>query len=931
MGTILDDDAPPTVYVRGNAAAEDAGVVPFSISLTSNDTERPVSVHWATRSGTAILDAGSAYPIYPATAGSDYQPASGTVTFQPHQTSQFIDIPIVRDGVNETTPGNYAHYAEYFEVDLSDATNATIVTSYLSASIIYENYDAAWGPVNIEMDSNGDGTINTDDEAVEDQFPGRILHVGEDIIIPGNVSPSGGHFYEVFTTFPGFDYISNGAIDVYSSASGELHIRGAWPGRTILGLRLGDRYDTIAITVVASDVTVDLDVDSDNDGRITSTDDPADDPTYEVQSGGKLIATSDADDAEHSELAEARLSISIPPELSPSDLARLVVRLDSTAASSAVRIWRNSDRTGSIDLGHTWTLSQFATEFSGLSGSVWVEALQTGSYLLQFVLAGQAGQEVQRDEAAIKATQLTEIEYRSAGLDSNGQDATGELTHDNIIGMGGWRFYPDGKDFEHRDRGRNIVRVRAKITPAVAGVTVYFKAFDVDDPSNTTEVDPTPLGSDNRGSLDAGDVRMPGPSNNGDHYEGRLGRVLNGKPVGDFLAERSIVAVKTNADGIAEVDLLTTFAPGDNFRVSASTNKRATDDLIINDPNSPQETPNDVPSDLTNPNGPKFPGKATEQLSIWRHLHVEHDIMKQTVGDKQVGLITGSQQLPGGIVVLSTNLRGVAENEFQGGILRVQNVNYVIVGNTGGNNVTVQVLAVIGVPHVMATFYQDDWTAAGNAFPKTRVDTTDTTGMFDYLRKVGNFDENRFREAYIQPELNTLAVFNSKTTDAKSMLDANPEVLKENLDKAIASKRGTRHKGDETDLFWVVYVATAFQSDENRDYDPSSEGPLVGTTNEVAGKGEMSMLFMETIRDFLATGPDVPAWLTMEEARARVAVHEIAHQLFGRGHFLDDQGIHRNDMHNIMDKFAILVERDSFYFADEDIDWLRDIWHSPGQ
>jgi hypothetical protein len=53
-----------------------------------------------------------------ATAGSDYTPASGPVTFLPGQTSRPVSVPVLGDDVVEAD--------ETFQVNLSSPTNATI-------------------------------------------------------------------------------------------------------------------------------------------------------------------------------------------------------------------------------------------------------------------------------------------------------------------------------------------------------------------------------------------------------------------------------------------------------------------------------------------------------------------------------------------------------------------------------------------------------------------------------------------------------------------------------------------------------------------------------------------------------------------------------------------------------------------------------------
>lgn len=115
---------------------------------------------------------------------------------------------------------------------------------------------------------------------------------------------------------------------------------------------------------------------------------------------------------------------------------------------------------------------------------------------------------------------------------------------------GGQRIFPD-KDDPNANIDRyihNTVQVKALVTPAKQGVKVYFKSYDLDDPSaNMLPIDDdtgTNTGNDNRG--------MP--------KSGTLGAV----------------SALTDANGTATIDFTVTMQPGDNFAVAASTNNLST-------------------------------------------------------------------------------------------------------------------------------------------------------------------------------------------------------------------------------------------------------------------------------------------------------------------------------------------------------------------
>ncbi len=107
VGTITDDDAPPTLSIsdvtvtEGHTGTTDA-VFNLTLSAASGQT---VTVSFATADNTA-------------TAGSDYQATAGSVTFNPGETSKPITVLVIGDTVGEAD--------ETFFVNLSNPINATI-------------------------------------------------------------------------------------------------------------------------------------------------------------------------------------------------------------------------------------------------------------------------------------------------------------------------------------------------------------------------------------------------------------------------------------------------------------------------------------------------------------------------------------------------------------------------------------------------------------------------------------------------------------------------------------------------------------------------------------------------------------------------------------------------------------------------------------
>ncbi len=103
--TIADDDNAPTISIA-DATIPDETAVPRVITVSlSTESAQTVEVDYATADGTAV-------------AINDYIATSGTVTFNPGETSQTISVTMVQD--------NLAEVDEVFNIDLSNPVNATI-------------------------------------------------------------------------------------------------------------------------------------------------------------------------------------------------------------------------------------------------------------------------------------------------------------------------------------------------------------------------------------------------------------------------------------------------------------------------------------------------------------------------------------------------------------------------------------------------------------------------------------------------------------------------------------------------------------------------------------------------------------------------------------------------------------------------------------
>ncbi len=121
-GTITDDDPLPGV-AADDAAVNEGQVGPTIVNVTIRllaASGRQVTVSYATANGTAA-------------AGQDYQAASGTVTFQPGETTKTVPVTVNGDLAFEND--------ETFLVNLSSPSNATLADA--AATVTIRNDDGA--------------------------------------------------------------------------------------------------------------------------------------------------------------------------------------------------------------------------------------------------------------------------------------------------------------------------------------------------------------------------------------------------------------------------------------------------------------------------------------------------------------------------------------------------------------------------------------------------------------------------------------------------------------------------------------------------------------------------------------------------------------------------------------------------------------------
>ena len=119
--TIFDNDFQPSVAPANTIVNEPpvtgSSFAVFNVTLT-NPTTQTATVAYSTLNGTA-------------TAGSDYTAVSGTLTFNPLETTKTVSVPVNGDDLNEGD--------ETFFLRLSNPSNASI--SFSQATAVIKNYN----------------------------------------------------------------------------------------------------------------------------------------------------------------------------------------------------------------------------------------------------------------------------------------------------------------------------------------------------------------------------------------------------------------------------------------------------------------------------------------------------------------------------------------------------------------------------------------------------------------------------------------------------------------------------------------------------------------------------------------------------------------------------------------------------------------------
>ena len=113
LGTIADNDAPPSLAIRGGVGLE-GGAISFVVEL-DGASSLPVTVEYATRDDSALQ-------------GDDYHAATGVLEFDAFETHRTINVDLVDDQAEEPD--------ETFALTLDSPTNAELAQATATGTII---------------------------------------------------------------------------------------------------------------------------------------------------------------------------------------------------------------------------------------------------------------------------------------------------------------------------------------------------------------------------------------------------------------------------------------------------------------------------------------------------------------------------------------------------------------------------------------------------------------------------------------------------------------------------------------------------------------------------------------------------------------------------------------------------------------------------
>lgn len=554
---------------------------------------------------------------------------------------------------------------------------------------------------------------------------------------------------------------------------------------------------------------------------------------------------------------------------------------------------------------------------------------------------------------------------------------------------GGLRIFPDKKTpNETVDRRR--IRVKAQYSQMTAGIRIYFRNFDVDDPSADTapiDANDTPTlktGNDNNGNVDgtsatrAGVLHVP-PSGQPNPYNCQAFSNANA----------SGVSCETDSNGVAVVEYTLTMQPGDNFAIVASPDEAYVSSLLhtTDGINLKDATNIEIPVTTTTDNAcaSNDGNKAcrSDMLSVWRRLHIEVDSMgnvgtiNRITGtvDGPVTIPRSTGLMPGAAAVNLTITNPLNVQAFSFGRFLTASNDLLVNSNTTNAvellNTTSRAITIAdGTSFIL--YDDDDFNSDDSPIFSTgtylpyEVDGDEKEALvngpftvlpqsFDHLRpEDGVYPDGRprnlYASAYVKPEYEwAQSVVNYNQINIQFTLN----VPESNLPALINANRNSIN--DEKDDFWIVYFIVGYQGEEHEDADgetranpgiSSATGPgvvlcdcfssntCVGTScSSVIPKGAFgSLIYLEVMQDVTRTYFLQLGSLLLNQGTT--VPHELGHQFGLKG---DNKNSISGEPDRPLATYRIMDypnrgqgQTDDYFLHEEHINLIRRRIKSPG-
>jgi len=645
-------------------------------------------------------------------------------------------------------------------------------------------------------------------------------------------------------------------------------------------------------------------------------------------------------------------------------------RLIATTGATDIAVWASSNKAAlsAYTLGTNMSLwGDFTYESNTYIKTLWVEGLsphtvQQGTRLkLEF----EIGTNTFEDEVALTVLGVDSVSWKGKNNSVTGSDILDSDTNwPSGLVPNAQRVFPGARAVSGsvETNARDMVDVEVSLSVAPPSeIKLYLKAFDVDDPTASTNVvDDETTAEDNRGTS---------PAQTG-QFTGESGGVV------ELLFPENVKT--TNAE------FQVTMQPGDNFRVvvNGDTNFLATlaNNDVAQDTGASEADKNANKQRIvcTNMTGSlsdqeiRSPGNyASDVLAVWRFLHVEVDSMaappttgaeKNTV-DGTLTAITGngsvaqraflSINLNTGLTPQdpSANLSGTGNGRFENGWIKI--------GTGSGSPGETQTIDLLGngddyarkdggidIPALVSKAGQSDvsgkviaWSgtvftlsvSSGTLSTNYNGGTLNVAGIASTISSVSTngginavtvtaaptvpfvlHDDDVLAHPY-QPNTSLMQASDSTNQNLFAIAYIRPiydlgagaktNTFMRNVENAVAvAELAAGCDSTSYPRFWTAYVQGTFQGRIGEDTDPNSENTHLGRTPSLNSSG--ALVFMEAIRDCEIKG-NISTGLLLQ----KVTTHETGHQ-FGLDHEINSimqQGYpvplifaprHINDMRN---------------------------------